>query len=119
MTNYNIELMIMVPIIILLAVVDYNMQEFTSKKVFYGVNIPEKYRNFEELKHIDKSYKRGIIISTAAVLIIQIGLSLYANFTLNENRVYEKKSVNLIAFYGNIKLIIGGDFLWAERKENH
>ena len=33
--------------------------------------------------------------------------------------VYEKKSVNLIAFYGNIKLIIGGDFLWAERKENH
>ena len=34
-------------------------------------------------------------------------------------RVYEKKSVNLIAFYGNIKLIIGGDFLWAERKENH
>ena len=37
----------------------------------------------------------------------------------NQKRVYEKKSVNLIAFYGNIKLIIGGDFLWAERKENH
>ncbi len=39
--------------------------------------------------------------------------------TILQARVYEKKSVNLIAFYGNIKLIIGGDFLWAERKENH
>lgn len=38
---------------------------------------------------------------------------------LCHNGVYEKKSVNLIAFYGNIKLIIGGDFLLAERKENH
>ena len=96
MTNYNIELMIMVPIIILLAVVDYNMQKFTSKKVFYGVNIPEKYRDFEELKHIDKSYKRCILISTAAVLIIQIGLSLYANFTLNENLYLTAVTVPII-----------------------
>ena len=96
MTNYNIELMVMVPIIILLAIVDYNMQKFTSKKVFYGVNIPEKYRNFEELKHIDKSYKRGIIISTTAVLIIQIGLSLYANFTLNENLYLTAVTVPII-----------------------
>ena len=58
MTNY-IELIIIVPTIVLLAFVDYNMQKFTSKKVFYGVNIPEKYRDFEELKQIDKSYKRG------------------------------------------------------------
>ncbi len=29
MTTYNIELMFMVPIIILLAVVDYNMQKFS------------------------------------------------------------------------------------------
>lgn len=85
MTNYNIELMVMVPIIILLAVVDYNMQKFTSKKIFYGVNIPEKYINFEELKQIDKSYKRGILITTFAMLIIQIGLSLYTDFTLNKN----------------------------------
>lgn len=84
MTNY-IELIIMVPTIVLLAFVDYNMQKFTSKKVFYGVNIPEKYRDFEELKQIDKSYKRGILISTAAILILQIALSLYANFTLSEN----------------------------------
>ena len=96
MTNYNIELMVMVPIIILLAIVDYNMQKFTSNKVFYGVNIPEKYRNFEELKHIDKSYKRGIIISTAAVLIIQIGLSLYADFTLNENLYLAAVTVPII-----------------------
>lgn len=84
MTNY-IELIIIVPTIVLLAFVDYNMQKFTSKKVFYGVNIPEKYRDFEELKQIDKSYKRGILISTAAILILQIALSLYANFTLSEN----------------------------------
>lgn len=84
MTNY-IELIIMVPTIVLLAFVDYNMQKFTSKKVFYGVNIPEKYRDFEELKQIDKSYKRGILISTAVILILQIALSLYANFTLSEN----------------------------------
>lgn len=84
MTNY-IELIIMVPTIVLLAFVDYNMQKFTSKKVFYGVNVPEKYRDFEELKQIDKSYKRGILISTAAILILQIALSLYANFTLSEN----------------------------------
>lgn len=84
MTNY-IELIIMIPTIVLLAFVDYNMQKFTSKKVFYGVNIPEKYRDFEELKQIDKSYKRGILISTAAILILQIALSLYANFTLSEN----------------------------------
>ena len=96
MTNYNIELMVMVSIIILLAIIDYNMQKFTSKKVFYGVNIPEKYRNFEELKHIDKSYKRGIIISTTAVLIIQIGLSLYANFTLNENLYLTAVTVPII-----------------------
>lgn len=85
MTNYNIELIVMVPIIILLAVVDYNMQKFTNNKVFYGVNIPEKYRDFEELKHIDKSYKKIIIISTSAILILQIALSLYANFMLSEN----------------------------------
>lgn len=84
MTNY-IELIIIVPTIVLLAFVDYNMQKFTSKKVFYGVNIPEKYRDFEELKQIDKSYKRGILISTAVILILQIALSLYANFTLSEN----------------------------------
>lgn len=84
MTNY-IELIIIVPTIVLLAFVDYNMQKFTSKKVFYGVNIPERYRDFEELKQIDKSYKRGILISTAAILILQIALSLYANFTLSEN----------------------------------
>lgn len=96
MTNYNIELIVMVPVIVLLAVLDYNMQKFTSKKVFYGVNIPEKYRGFEELKQIDKNYKRNILISTAAVLIVQIALSLYANFTLNENLYLAAVTVPII-----------------------
>lgn len=96
MTNYNVELMVMLPIIILIAVLDYNMQKFTNKKVFYGVNIPEKYRDFEELKQIDKNYKRGILITTVAVLIIQIGLSLYANFTLNENLYLASVTVPII-----------------------
>ena len=54
---------------------------------------------------------------TQAQLAESVGISI--SYLSKMKRVYEKKSVNLIAFYGNIKLIIGGDFLWAERKENH
>lgn len=79
MTNSILILFIMIPTILIVSISYYYMQNFSNKNVFYGVNIPLKYRKSEELIELDKNYKKLILISTFIILLLQLFLTFISN----------------------------------------
>ena len=70
-------------IILIATLIDYNIQKLIGNKIFYGILIPDELKENDNLKSIDKKYKKGIMLTgivSALVLLSSVFIIDNHNF---------------------------------------
>ncbi|WP_300283067.1 DUF5808 domain-containing protein [Peptacetobacter sp.] len=104
MTNFLLVIIILLFSMIIMSVSFYYMQNFSNKNIFYGVNIPKKYRDYDELKKSDKYYKKSILLLSFTSLFLQVAFYIAASYC-------ENKYIYILSFYFPILFLSIASFI--------
>lgn len=77
----NTEFIIGVNItIISLGILSYYLNAFSNSGIYFGVRIPKKFKDIEEIKILEKEYKRSMILLFSLLILVMNILSfIYIN----------------------------------------
>ena len=113
--------------IISLGLLSYYLNSFSNSGIYFGIRIPKIYKDVEELKNLEKGYKRSVLL-LFSILIILVNVILFISKNRNGEELSSILGVStitailihsIIYFIYNIKLKkLKKNNNWNHKKSN-